>query len=80
LDQIQLPEVNDKRSFLQLSNFDLSTQKQQPFTKTSIVPVKSFVSKLIEYDIENIENQYNAFTGNIKIYELAPLCGRYCTK
>ncbi len=70
LDQIQLPEVNDKRSFLQLSNFDLSTQKQQPFTKTSIVPVKSFVSKLIEYDIENIETQYDAFTGNIKIYGL----------
>jgi len=80
LDQIQLPEVNEKRSFLQLSNFDLSTQKQPKITKTNIVPVKSYVTKLIEYDIENIESSNSVspsgevlvakYTGNITIYGL----------
>ena len=70
LSPVLLPEVNEKRSFLQLSNFDLSTQKQPKITKTNIVPVKSYVTKLIEYEIENIENEFDVFTGNITIYGL----------
>jgi hypothetical protein len=68
--QDKFPEVNEKRSFLQLSNFDSATSSEPPYIKKVKVPIKTFVSKLIEYDIENIDNPFDAFTGSIKIYGL----------
>ena len=70
LNYAKFPEVNEKRSFIQLSNFDLSTKTEPEITKKKTVLVKSFVTKLIEYDIENLENEYDAFTGSIKIFGL----------
>jgi hypothetical protein len=70
LNQNKFPEVNEKRSFIQLSNFDLTTKTEPEITRKQTVLVKSFVTKLIEYDIENLDNQYDSFTGSISLYGL----------
>lgn len=53
-----------------MSNFDLTTKTEPEITIKQTVLVKSFVTKLIEYDIENLDNQYDSFTGSISLYGL----------
>jgi hypothetical protein len=64
------PEVYEKRSFIQLSNFNRSS-KQEPVKKyTEPKQIKTFLSKLIEYDIINIDNPLRIFTGSVSIYNV----------
>lgn len=73
LDTNKQPIGNPNRAFLQLSNFT---------SKTVVLPKKSFlgitavnqqVQKLVEWDIQNLENEMNAFTGAIRLYSLKPV-------
>ena len=74
LEQTKRPQVNQKRTFLQLSYFD----RKLTFSpeKTTRVPflVDNNIKKLIEYDVINISNTSQGnYTGSIKIYNLPPI-------
>lgn len=68
----QLPTANNTRGFLQISRF--------PNTVESLPPKKFFeqrskvvqVNYLIEYYIQNLENESNKFSGSIYLYQLRP--------
>ena len=64
------PLVNEKRSFIQVSNFSRSS-KIEP-VKEFITPrvIKTFITKLIEYDILNIDNPLQIYTGSVSIYNV----------
>jgi hypothetical protein len=74
LEQTRRPQVNQKRTFLQLSYFD----KKLSFLpeKTLQIPflVDNNIKKLLEYDVININNASQGnYTGSIKIYNLPPI-------
>lgn len=67
------PIGNPKRAFLQLSNFTSKTITKPKKTFLGINSVNQQVQKLIEWDIQNLENEQNAFTGAIRLYSLKPV-------
>ena len=74
LEQTQRPQVNQKRTFLQLSYFDKKLTYLPE--KTVQVPflVDNNIKKLLEYDVININNSTQGnYTGNITIYNLPPI-------
>lgn len=66
------PVSSDRRSFLQLSNFN---QKKVDLPKIDVITLSEqvkVVQKLIEWNIINPDNQSNAFTGVINLYNVKP--------
>lgn len=66
-----LPVINDRRSFLQLSNFDTETTYGNPKKWYKFNFQTKPIKKLIEYNIINPENEENQFSGHIDIYQLS---------
>ena len=65
-----LPKGNINRAFLQLSQFK---QRKIPGTTTTISTEKELpkqVQKMIVWDIQNLENQFDSFTGYIRLYQI----------
>jgi hypothetical protein len=73
LDVNKFPIGNSRRAFLQITGFDSKIENGQKKTllKTSSVNVPT--KKLIEWDIQNIDNGQNSFTGQIRLFSLKPL-------
>lgn len=73
LDVKKFPIANSRRAFIQISGFDsqISNTGKKTLLKTSSVNVPT--KKLIEWDIQNIENTQNSFTGQIRLFSLKPL-------
>jgi hypothetical protein len=73
LDVKKFPVANSKRAFIQISGFDsqINNSKKKTLIKTSSVNVPT--KKLVEWNIQNIENSQNNFTGQIRLYSLKPL-------
>lgn len=72
LDKSQLPKENQFRAFLQLSNF---TQTKTPGEEEKVINMVEniqFVKKMLVWDIINLENNSDAFTGSIKLYNVLP--------
>jgi hypothetical protein len=69
----QIPDVDNKRSFLQLSKYETKKEYGTPKEKIRLETQDKPVVRLIEYDIINPENTQNAFTGTIYLYGLKPL-------
>jgi len=67
------PIGNPNRAFLQLSNFTSKTVTLPKKTFLGITAVNQQVQKLVEWDIQNLENEQNAFTGAIRLYNLKPV-------
>ena len=69
----RFPIPNDRRSFIQISGFNTKItegpKKLTVQTESVNVPTK----KLIEWDVQNLENTQDAFTGQIRLYGLKPL-------
>ena len=63
---------NQNRGFLQLSHFQSKSENQDPETTTTSEINEAPLIKLIEYQITNLENAANAFSGNITIYNILP--------
>jgi hypothetical protein len=63
---------NQNRGFLQISSFKTRSENQDPETSTTSEINQSPLIKLIEYQITNLENMANAFSGNITIYNILP--------
>lgn len=72
LDTNKQPIANNTRAYVQLSSFDtqVKTRKQQSLLKSTTVNQE--VKKLIEWEIQNLENLQNSFTGAIRLYSLKP--------
>lgn len=68
----KLPKLNDKRSFIQLSNFK---QKKIDLEKETIFGIQNVVQTikyLIEWTIYNPDNNFDAYTGIIMLYSVKP--------
>jgi len=64
------PIGNDKRAFIQLSNFRQSTELGSEVTDEFITIDTKPIRKVIDWDIINPDNQQNSFTGTIYLYNL----------
>lgn len=68
----QFPIANSKSAFLQVSEFDTRVEKGKQKTLIKTTPVSQQIKKLIEWDIDNLENMMEQFTGSIRLYSLKP--------
>jgi hypothetical protein len=67
-----LPEGNNKRSFLQISNFK-QTITPKPFEGlTRLVENVLIVKKMVIWDISNLETSADLFTGSVGLYNVIP--------
>lgn len=67
----QVNVVNKQRGFFQLSYYKTESQIKDPVTVQISKIDESPLRKLIEYRIDNLENQYDLFNGFIYIYDIA---------
>lgn len=75
----EIPTANDNRGFLQISKFDSKINFGTPQIKLRLKKDQKPISYLIEYDIQNPENEFSAFTGNINFYTLPNIEDAYLT-
>lgn len=73
LDTNKQPIGNPNRAFVQLSNYTSKTVTQPKNTFLSLTSVNQQVQKIVEWDIQNLENEQNAFTGAVRLYSLKPV-------
>lgn len=66
----QIPEPNNKRAFIQSSNYQTKTLFGTPEKKYKFKYSNKKINTLIEYNITNPENQFNLFSGTISVYSL----------
>ena len=67
----KLPVKNERRSFLQLSNFDTETKYGNPKKWYKFNFDEKPIKKLIEYNLINPENAEDNFSGHIDIFHLS---------
>lgn len=67
------PQINDKRSFLQLSFFDSNKEFAGKQTDISVVEKNPYIKKLVVWNILNIENNENVFNGTVGLYSMTEL-------
>ena len=65
-----LPNQNDNRSFLQLSNFFSDTETTSVESKYVFREENKKINTLVEYLITNPENDFDVFRGEIYIYDV----------
>jgi hypothetical protein len=66
----KVQEPNEKRGFYQISFYNKGIEKDKPTTITTSDIDKSFLKYLIEYEIYNLENEFDLFRGFVRIYKL----------
>ena len=67
----KITEANRERGFLQISYFKSRKIESEPTTTIVDRIDDSPLRKLLEYDITNLENQFERFSGAIRIYDIA---------
>lgn len=70
LDKNQFPQANNLRAFLQLSNFTQRVVDLEPTTTTFQENIYQSVKKLVQWNIDNLNNTENVFTGWVKLYDV----------
>jgi hypothetical protein len=75
----QLPRANDKRAFIQLSYFSQKEEQGEKETQTTLKENVQKISKVIVWDIRNLENQADMFNGSVGIYNMNPSDTTYNT-
>jgi hypothetical protein len=66
-----ITEANRERGFLQISYFKSRKIESEPTTTIVDRVDESPLRKLLEYNITNLENQFERFRGEIRIYDIA---------
>ena len=69
---VSLPQENQNRAFLQLSNFTQEKTLGEPDTSTTLKEDVQLVKKMIMWDIENLENVFETFNGSVSIHNVIP--------
>ena len=72
LSKDELPIGNDKRSFLQLTNFTQEKLTMGPIKETRLVEVVKVVKKMIIWDVSNLENKQDIFNVSVGLYNVTP--------
>ena len=72
LSKDELPIGNDKRSFLQLTNYTQEKILKQPVEETRLVEVIKVVKKMIIWDVSNLENNQDVFNVSVGLYNVTP--------
>jgi hypothetical protein len=72
LSKDKFPIGNQDRAFLQLTRFTQTKKTLPSETKYSFLQNVLLVKKMIVWDIANLDNAVNIFTGSIKLYNLKP--------
>lgn len=72
LTKTQLPVANTTRAFLQLSKFTQKKEELDPEIQIRTKKEVKVVQKMVVWDITNLENQQNAFTGSVGLYTVKP--------
>lgn len=65
-----IPQKNDKRSFVQVSTFGLEKVNTGSTTVTTTKIIPKQVKSLVEWEITNLSTTGSTFDGNIKLYTL----------
>ena len=68
----KLPEGNELRSFLQLSNFPQTKVLGEPETETKLQEIIKVVNKMVVWQITNLENSQNVFNGWVRLHKIIP--------
>ena len=68
----RLPTPNTNRAFLQLSRFTQKKEELEPETQIKTETEVKIVQKMVVWDIFNIENQQDSFTGSVGLYTVKP--------
>jgi len=67
-----LPEGNEFRSFLQLSNFPQTKVLGEPETEIRLQEIIKVVKKMVVWQITNLENSQNVFNGWVRLHKIIP--------
>ena len=67
-----LPVANTNRAFLQLSRFTQKKEELDPETQIRLITEVKVVKKMIIWNIFNLENKQDLFTGNVGLYNVIP--------
>jgi hypothetical protein len=67
-----LPQENQNRAFIQLTNFTQEKVLGEPDTSTTLKEDVQLVKKIIIWDIENLENLFDTFNGSVSIHNVIP--------
>jgi hypothetical protein len=65
-----LPTVNDKRAFLQVSNFSSIKEKGEKKTTKKDVILTQYVKNLIEWELKTLNGNLTKYDGSISLYKL----------
>jgi hypothetical protein len=65
-----IPQKNDKRSFVQVSTFGLEKVSTGTTTVTTSKVIPKQVKNLVEWELTNLSTTGDTFDGNIKLYSL----------
>jgi hypothetical protein len=68
----KFPLANEKRAYIQVSSFDTKSVDLKSQDLIKINQLNQQTQLLIEWNIYNLDNQQNAFTGDITLYKLKP--------
>jgi hypothetical protein len=72
LSKDQLPVANTNRAFLQLSRFTQKKVETSPETQIKLVKEVKVVQKMVVWDILNLDNKFDNFTGSVGLYTVKP--------
>lgn len=67
-----LPVGNTNRSFLQLSRFTQKKEELDSETQIRLITEVAVVKKMVIWNIFNLENNQDLFTGNVGLYNIIP--------
>jgi hypothetical protein len=72
LNKDEFPIGNNKRSFLQLTNYTQQKINQPPKSQNYFVEVVKVVKKIVIWNIDNLENSQQMFNGSVGLYNVIP--------